>query len=81
MGGVEAMTRLRALDPSVKAAVSSGYSDADTLADHLAHGFAAAISKPWTAEELRRLVASLAPAPTPTVGVLANSGGAKEITS
>ncbi len=59
MAGLETLAALRALDPGVRAVVSSGYSNSAVLADHRAHGFAAAIAKPWSADELRRVVAEI----------------------
>jgi PAS domain S-box-containing protein len=61
MGGEEAMRRLLALDPGVKAVVSSGYSDAAVVADYRAHGFAAHLKKPYRTEELRDCLVSLLP--------------------
>ena len=61
MGGVEALAQIHQLDPRVQVVVSSGYSDAAALADHLAHGFVAVMPKPWTAEELRQVVVDLVP--------------------
>ncbi|MCC6522538.1 MAG: PAS domain-containing protein [Polyangiaceae bacterium] len=59
MGGEEALQRLRALDPAVKAIVSSGYSDDASMADHLAHGFKAYLKKPYDLDALREAVKSL----------------------
>ena len=61
MGGVEALARMRQLDPEVRAVVSSGYSDAATLTDHRSHGFVAVMPKPWTAVDLRRVVVDSMP--------------------
>ncbi|HSN92929.1 MAG TPA: response regulator [Anaeromyxobacteraceae bacterium] len=52
MGGVEALARLREMDPGVAAIVSSGYSDDAVMADHRAHGFAGAVSKPYGMREI-----------------------------
>jgi PAS domain S-box-containing protein len=81
MGGEETLSALRALDPAVRAVVSSGYSSSEVMADHRAHGFTAAITKPWTAEELRRVVAAVgqpevaAPAGAAHLEVEAAEGG------
>ncbi len=56
MGGLETLGALRSLDPAVLAVVTSGYSSAPVMAEHQAHGFAAALAKPWSAEQARRLV-------------------------
>jgi PAS domain S-box-containing protein len=54
MGGREAVQRLRAIDPNVKALVSSGYSDDPVVADYQSHGFTGVVSKPYTLAEMRR---------------------------
>jgi two-component system, cell cycle sensor histidine kinase and response regulator CckA len=52
MGGKEAVQRLRALDPEVKAFVSSGYSDDPVMANPLSYGFCGVIPKPFLYEEM-----------------------------
>jgi signal transduction histidine kinase/ActR/RegA family two-component response regulator len=52
MGGVEAAARLKAIDPSAKLIVSSGYSDTLVLSDFRRFGFDASIPKPWTVAQL-----------------------------
>jgi CheY-like chemotaxis protein len=52
VGGKEAVARLAAIDPSVKAIVMSGYAQESTMTDYRDHGFQAAISKPFTLQEL-----------------------------
>ncbi len=59
MGGVETMARLRQLNPAVKAIVSSGYSEDAAVADHRAHGFAAALNKPYTFAQLKQALSAL----------------------
>ncbi len=59
MGGLETLTRLRDLNPDVRAIVISGYSNDPVLADHARHGFAAAVSKPFNLEELSNVVAEV----------------------
>ncbi len=59
MAGEETLSVLLELDPRVRAVVSSGYSESEVMEDHRAHGFRAAIPKPWSAEELRRVVAEV----------------------
>jgi PAS domain S-box-containing protein len=59
MAGLETLAALRAIDPAVRAIVSSGYSSSAVLADYQAHGFVAAIAKPWSSGDLRRVVASV----------------------
>lgn len=52
MDGREAIRRLIELDGSVKAIVSSGYSDDPIMSDFGRYGFMAAIPKPYTIKEL-----------------------------
>jgi two-component system cell cycle sensor histidine kinase/response regulator CckA len=52
MGGVEAATRLRELDPSLKLIVSSGYSDAPVMSNFRNYGFDDVIPKPWAAAQV-----------------------------
>jgi PAS domain S-box-containing protein len=59
MGGEEAIRLLRALDPGVKAVVSSGYSDAALVADYRSYGFSACLSKPYVIGALRDCLLSL----------------------
>jgi signal transduction histidine kinase/ActR/RegA family two-component response regulator len=56
MGGIETLTRLRELDPGVRAIVSTGYSTDPVMADCRAFGFAAAVPKPFNAMELEAIV-------------------------
>ena len=59
MGGVEAVMRLRAIDPAVRTVVSSGYSDDSAIANYRAHGFQAFLKKPYDIEDLRRTLGAL----------------------
>jgi PAS domain S-box-containing protein len=54
MGGRETIGILRELDPSVRAIVSSGYSDDPIFVDPAAHGFKSMLRKPFTLEVLTR---------------------------
>ncbi|MFO0753278.1 MAG: PAS domain S-box protein [Thermodesulfovibrionales bacterium] len=56
MGGKEAIQKLRAIDPHVKAIVSSGYSHDPVMAQYREHGFRDVILKPYTAKELSETV-------------------------
>jgi CheY-like chemotaxis protein len=52
MGGYESLKQLLAIDPQVKAIVSSGYFHDPVIANYRAHGFQGVVSKPYTIEEL-----------------------------
>jgi two-component system cell cycle sensor histidine kinase/response regulator CckA len=52
MGGRETIRKLSAIDPSVKAIVSSGYSSDDILSQYRDYGFLAVLTKPYQIEEL-----------------------------
>ncbi|GFO59763.1 hypothetical protein GMST_20880 [Geomonas silvestris] len=56
MGGREAVKALLALDPQVKAVVSSGYCDDPVLANCRAYGFKAVLPKPYNRQELGRVL-------------------------
>jgi CheY-like chemotaxis protein len=53
------MTRLRAMDPHVKALISSGYAHGPVLARWAAYGFHGVIPKPYTLERLQEALARL----------------------
>jgi len=53
MGGEEAITILREIDPEVLAVVSSGYADSPIVADYRAYGFAAFLNKPYKIDSLK----------------------------
>jgi signal transduction histidine kinase/ActR/RegA family two-component response regulator len=61
MGGIEAVARLKGLDPSLKLIVSSGYSDATVMSNFRKYGFDDVLPKPWRIAEvsqvLRRVLA------------------------
>lgn len=52
MGGREAIEKIRALDPGVKAVVSTGYSTENITIDFQALGFCAILNKPYLVQEL-----------------------------
>jgi PAS domain S-box-containing protein len=60
MGGKETIRRLQALDPGVRAIVSSGYSNDPVMAEYEKHGFMGVVVKPFgvkeVSEALKRLV-------------------------
>lgn len=59
MGGKEAAQRLRRLDPKARLIVSSGYSHDPIMADYAEFGFTAVLPKPYTVEELSRVLAEI----------------------
>jgi PAS domain S-box-containing protein len=64
VGGKEAVAQLAAIDPSVKAIVMSGYAQDSTMTDYRDHGFQAAISKPFTLQELSATLQFVVGGPT-----------------
>ncbi len=52
MGGKETIERLLAVDPGIKAIVSSGYSDDAVVSDYRNYGFSARLTKPYKLQEL-----------------------------
>lgn len=52
MGGAETLHKLRELNPGLAAIASSGYSAGTVLGDPKAHGFNAALPKPYTIDDL-----------------------------
>jgi two-component system cell cycle sensor histidine kinase/response regulator CckA len=59
MGGADTIGELLAIDPEVKAIVSTGYSDDGALPDYRSQGFEMFLKKPYTVEELRDAINSL----------------------
>ena len=59
IGGVEAMNHLEALDPTVKAILMSGMGQDPAVTEFQAHGFRAAIAKPFTLQELNATMRSV----------------------
>jgi PAS domain S-box-containing protein len=60
-GGKDTVKPLLAVDPSIKVIVSSGYSDDPVMADPARYGFSACLNKPYTIEEIKKVLRSLAP--------------------
>jgi CheY-like chemotaxis protein len=56
MGGKDAIKEILAIDPKLKAIVSSGYSNDPILADPKEYGFCAVLTKPYSMKELRRTI-------------------------
>ncbi len=52
MGGKEAVKKLREIDPSLKAIVSSGYSNDPVMSRHSDYGFVDVITKPFKLDDL-----------------------------
>jgi signal transduction histidine kinase/ActR/RegA family two-component response regulator len=52
MGGRETLQHLVAMDPAVKAIVSSGYSSDPVMAEYRSYGFAAVVAKPYRIKNL-----------------------------
>jgi two-component system, cell cycle sensor histidine kinase and response regulator CckA len=55
MGGAEAMRCLRELDPTVRAVVSTGYSNDAVVGSYREHGFIDCLMKPYRVEDLLAL--------------------------
>ena len=53
MGGLEALARLRAIDPQVTALISSGYTNNPVVADWAYYGFSGVVAKPYTIAQLQ----------------------------
>ncbi len=56
MGGEEAIRRFIKLDPSVKAIVSSGYTNERAMTDFEAYGFIGVLPKPYKMEDLTTIL-------------------------
>jgi two-component system, cell cycle sensor histidine kinase and response regulator CckA len=52
MGGQEAIRKLRAIDPGIKALVSSGYSNDHVMANFQEHGFLGVLPKPYGIQQV-----------------------------
>jgi PAS domain S-box-containing protein len=58
-GGKEYVRELLALDPSIKAIVSSGYNDDPVMAEPEKYGFSARLRKPYELKEIRQVLQEL----------------------
>jgi PAS domain S-box-containing protein len=59
MGGKVTLEKLQIIDPEIKAIVSSGYSDDDVIADYKKYGFVGSLRKPYTLEELQKVISRI----------------------
>ena len=59
MGGKETIIELRKIDPTVKAVVSSGYSNDSALSHYAQYGFCGSLVKPYNIRELGRLLENI----------------------
>jgi PAS domain S-box-containing protein len=66
MGGRETMARLREIDPGVKGIVSSGYASDMALPDFRSHGFCTILPKPYSMQDLIRVLEELFAQDDPT---------------
>ncbi|HPG40633.1 MAG TPA: response regulator [bacterium] len=56
IGGKEAISKLREIDPNVKAIVASGYSNDPVMANYKDYGFSGILGKPFKIKELSRVL-------------------------
>jgi DNA-binding NtrC family response regulator len=56
MGGKETLNQPSALDPSVRAIVSGGYSNDPVMANHDSYGFCGAVEKPYLVQETSQVL-------------------------
>lgn len=59
MGGVETMARIRNRDPAALGIVASGYSNDQIIASFCDYGFAAAVPKPFSIQQLSAALAAI----------------------
>ncbi len=56
MGGKQTISKLRELDPDIKAIVSSGYSNNPVMSDYKNYGFSGILAKPYTLSQLSKVL-------------------------
>jgi CheY-like chemotaxis protein len=59
MGGKETIEQLRKFDPSVKAVISSGYSNDPVVQNFSDYGFSQRLAKPYKIDELKNILEQL----------------------
>ncbi len=59
MGGLETLQKILRIDPTFRAIVASGFSSDGIVADFRSFGFRAALSKPFSIDDLRQAVLSV----------------------
>lgn len=59
MGGREAIGKLKELDPSVKAIVSSGFANDPCVQDYASFGFAGRLAKPYKINDMKTILEQL----------------------
>jgi CheY-like chemotaxis protein len=59
MGGKDAIIKLRAFDPAIKAIVSSGYSNDPVVQDYTKYGFSGKLSKPYKINDMKVILEQL----------------------
>jgi len=56
ISGIQTLKKMQNIAPHIRAIVSSGYSDDPVMTDPLAHGFQAALPKPYTSVEFKKVL-------------------------
>jgi len=59
VGGAETLKRIRRIDPTIRAVVSSGYSDDPVMANPADYGFDAVLPKPYSLERMTKALRPL----------------------
>lgn len=59
LGGKETISKLREIDPEIKAILSSGYSNDPLIVDYRKFGFKAIVIKPYTLDKLSRVLSDV----------------------